>query len=176
MPLLKNINEPENLSEVSDNRNSNDTEKSLWDDHYVYLRGCESIYSVSAVGSEVFVYKLQFFDDGNDVITSRRDVYGNMSASPHFLWPTTPDALRETQVSFKRHALGKYTCPEKIKQLLIYPHFSNTIYISTDQFDLVFDVSPNCFKYPDMLIDRDKLLVISDCLVINMRGVGRRKL
>ena len=55
-----------------------------------------------------------------------------------------------------------YTCPEKIKQLLIYPHFSNAIYFSTDQFDLVFDVSPNCFKYSDMILDRDKLLVISD--------------
>ena len=163
MPLLKNINEPESLSEVSDDWNSNDTEKSLSDDHYVYLRGCESIYSVSAVGNEVFVYKLQFFDDRDDVNTSRRDVYGNVSASPHFPRQTTPDALRQTRVSFKSHALGKYTCPEKIKQLLIYPHLSNTLYILTDQFDLVFDVRSNCFKYSDMILDRDKLSVISDC-------------
>ena len=219
MPLLKNISEPEVLSEVSGNQllDQNLTRLNLSDDHYVYLSGHESIYSICAVEKEVFVYEHQFVENGNnDTVTANGSAnasprqhpsqggFGALCNSPlHYPIPAGPGAARAAPlpsqnqnafggaglftsvnpprqaqtsttrtslrnscyVSMKKLALGKYTCPEKIEQLIVYPHLSSdTIYILTDQFNLVFEIETKTFRYFKLIdnSDRDKLLVISD--------------
>ena len=182
MPLLKNISEPEVLSEDSDNQllDRNVTRLNLSDDHFVYLRDHESIYSICAVKKEVFVYEHEFVEIGNNGVIQAKPpsqgqfgaAYGSASSS---MWLNPPrQAQRSTTraslsnsgyVLMQRRALGKYTCTEKIKQLIVYPHLSSdTIYILTDQFDLVFDVQTKSFSYFNLDDNsyRDSLLVISD--------------
>ena len=203
MPLLKNISEPEVLSEDSDNQllDQNVTRLNLSDDHFVYLRDHESIYSICAVEKEVFVYEHQFVEnENNDTVNANGSanasplqypipaVFGAARAAPlpsqnqnafggagiftsvnpplQAQTSTTRTSLRNScHVSMKRLALGKYTCPEKIKQLIVYPHLSSsTIYILTDLFNLVFEIETKNFRYFNLVdnSDRDKLLVISD--------------
>ena len=145
MPLLKSVfnSGTSSKSESTKNINSESAEvvdtsdkENLSDDHFVYLRNCESIYSVYAVDNEVFVSEIKFIE-----------------SKEH-------DSTRTV-----RTVLGKYTCPEKVEKLLVYPHLSShTIYTQTDQFDLAFEIRSKTFKYFNLqhVSNPDQLLVISD--------------
>ena len=145
MPLLKSVFSSRTSSESESTKNSNsesaevvDTseKENLSDDHFVHLRNCESIYSVHAVDNEVFVSEIKFIE-----------------SKEH-------DSTRTV-----RTVLGKYTCPEKVEKLLVYPHLSShTIYTQTDQFDLAFEIPSKTFKYFNLqhVSNPEQLLVISD--------------